>query len=204
MHHLALGLLDGPLFVLELLQLLVFNVHGDDAHVGEIPLQKFFKVWQDGFLGPICSRLVINEELVKGRIRRRRLVWRTARDGLPRVRLLIRLRAVAGIRMLQSANEELSRVGNVLFGIRMHGVLAQEVDAEFLARLGEAHEAVQSEHVGEDAAPFVEMHHAEELERGFLGAGLESAVFGGAVVVVDAVVLLVQGLVEDGSPDAGG
>lgn len=204
MHHAALALFDGPLLVLELLQVLIFDIHSDDAHVGEVLLQELFEIWQNRFLRAICSRLVINVELVEGRIRRRRLGRWTSGDRLRRVRLLIRLRAVVCIRVLQSANEEFSRVGNVLFGIGVHGVFAEKINAEFFTRLGEAHEAVQSEHVGEDAAALVEMHHPEELKRGFLGAWLESAVFGGAVVVVDPVVLLVQGLVEDGSPDAGG
>jgi hypothetical protein len=46
------------------------------------------------------------------------------------------------------------------------------------------------------------MRHPEELKRSLLRARFKLSILRGAAVVVDAVVLLVQCLVQDGSPDA--
>lgn len=82
-------------------------------------------------------------------------------------------------------------------------MLAQEVDAELLARLGEAEERVERDDVREEAPALVKVRHLEELERGFLAARREHAVLGARVEVVDARVLFVEDLVEDASADAG-
>ncbi len=57
--------------------------------------------------------------------------------------------------------------------------------------------AVKGEDVGEDSAAFVVVDEVEELEGEVLGGRWDGAVFGGAVVIIDAVVLVMQGVVED-------
>ncbi|KAF4509177.1 hypothetical protein G6O67_005465 [Ophiocordyceps sinensis] len=86
----------------------------------------------------------------------------------------------------------------------MHRVLAQQVDAKLLARLGEAQQAVEGEDVSEDPAALVEVREAQELERRLLRAWLKGAALGRLVIVVYALVLLVQGRVEDLAPEPGG
>ena len=55
----------------------------------------------------------------------------------------------AGILVFESADKEFARAGNVEVDITVHGVLAQHVNAEFLARLSKAEESVEGEDVGE-------------------------------------------------------
>ena len=62
---------------------------------------------------------------------------------------------------------------------------------------------VESDDVGEDAAAFVVVHEVEEFEGEVFGGRGEGTVFGGAVVVVDAVVLVMEGVVEDAAAEGG-
>ena len=62
---------------------------------------------------------------------------------------------------------------------------------------------VESDDVGEDAAAFVVVHEVEEFESEVFGGRGEGTVFGGAVVVVDAVVLVMEGVVEDAAAEGG-
>jgi hypothetical protein len=65
--------------------------------------------------------------------------------------------------MGEPADKELACAGHIRSHVRVHGVLAQQVDAEFFACLGEAHHAVKGNDISEHAAAFVEVGHAEEL-----------------------------------------
>ena len=100
-----------------------------------------------------------------------------------------------------ASDEELSRASNVGCHVRVHGVLAQKIDAEFLARLGEAQQAVQGEHIGEDATSFRVVRHPEKLYRGIPAAFCKDADFGTGVPVVDSSMLLVKNCVEDVAPE---
>lgn len=62
---------------------------------------------------------------------------------------------------------------------------------------------IESEDVGEDSAAFVEVHEFEEFEGEVFGGRWEDTVFGSAVEVVDAVVLVMQGVVEDATTEGG-
>lgn len=106
--------------------------------------------------------------------------------------------------VVQTPDKKLARAGNVRRDVGVHRVLAQEVDAELLARLGEAEERVERDDVREEAPALVKVRHLEELERGFLAARREHAVLGARVKVVDAGVLFVEDLVENAPPDSGG
>lgn len=79
----------------------------------------------------------------------------------------------------------------------MHAVFREQVDAELFTSFREAHQTVQSDHVGENSAAFIEVGHAEELKRCFFGAGFEGAVFRAGVIVVDSAMLFVENGVED-------
>jgi len=102
----------------------------------------------------------------------------------------------------EAADEELAGEGDVDINVAVHGVFGEQIDAELLARLGEAPLAVEGEDVGEDAAALVEMDEFEELARHGGRGGREGAVHSAAVVVVDARVLVVQGAVEDAAAQA--
>ena len=104
---------------------------------------------------------------------------------------------LAGI--FETADEEFAGEGDEDADVAVHGVFGEEVDAEFLAGFGEAPETVEGEDVGEDAAAVVVVDEVEELEGHFFGGEGEAAVDGGAVVVVDPGVLVVQSAVEEPS-----
>ena len=91
----------------------------------------------------------------------------------------------------ETTDEEFAGEGDVDADVAVHGVFGEEVDAELLAGFREAPEAVEGEDVGEDAATGVVVDEVEELRGEGFGGGGEGAVDGGAVVVVDAGVLVV-------------
>lgn len=55
----------------------------------------------------------------------------------------------------ETADEKLAAVGDVDVDVAVHGVLAEEVDAEFLSCFGEAPLSVEREDIREDAAAAV-------------------------------------------------
>ena len=81
-------------------------------------------------------------------------------------------------------------------------MLAQKINTEFLAGLGEAQQAIQGEHISEDATSLSIVRHLEKLYRGVFAAWCEDADFCLRVPVVDPPVLLVKHFVEDVAPDA--
>lgn len=99
--------------------------------------------------------------------------------------------------MSQTTYEELAREGDVDIDIAVHSMFRQEVYAELFAGFGEAPLPVKGEDVCEDAAAFIPVDEIKELESHVFGRGGERAVDGGAVIVVDARVLVMEGTVED-------
>ena len=80
----------------------------------------------------------------------------------------------------------------------MHGVLAQHVDAELLAGLGEADEGVEREDICEDARALVVVYEFEEmLSDGHPRVLAKATVDGRFVEVVHAGVLVVKRLGQD-------
>ncbi len=76
-------------------------------------------------------------------------------------------------------------------------MFAQQVDAEFLACFCKSPLAVKREDIRKDSATLVVVHEFEKLLRHVNGWLLEDAVEGGAVVVVDACMLVVESAVEN-------
>ena len=82
-------------------------------------------------------------------------------------------------------------------------MLAQQVDAKLLPRLGEAEQPVQCDDVGEDAPASIVVHHVEELERHLPAWPIrEIAGFGGLCEVVDTLVLMVECRMQDATSGA--
>ena len=102
-----------------------------------------------------------------------------------------------------AADEEFAAESDVDAHIAMHCMLAQQIDTEFLARFSEAPLAVESEDVGEDSAAFVVVDEVKEFEGEVFGGRWEGTIFGRAVVVIDAIVLVMQGVVEDATTEGG-
>lgn len=73
----------------------------------------------------------------------------------------------------------------------------QHVDAEFFAGFRKTPLTVEREDVGEDAAAFVPVDEFEEFQCHFFRGNGEGAIDGGAVVVVNAGVLVVKGAIEN-------
>lgn len=94
--------------------------------------------------------------------------------------------------MFQPPNKKLARASNVDIHIAVHGMLGQQINAEFFACFGEAEESVDCYDIGEDSAAFVVVDHFEELEGGFFGTGWDDAVFGCVAEIVDSGVLVVE------------
>ena len=102
-----------------------------------------------------------------------------------------------------AADEEFAAECDVDAHIAMHCMLTQQIDTELLARFSEAPLAVESEDVGKDSAAFVVVYKVEEFEGEVFGGRGDRTVFGRAVVVVNAVVLVMQGVVEDATTEGG-
>ena len=102
-----------------------------------------------------------------------------------------------------AADEEFAAERDVDAHIAMHCMLTQQIDTEFLARFSEAPLAVESEDVGEDSAAFVVVNEVKEFEGEVFGGRWEGTVFGRAVVVIDTIVLVMQGVVEDATAEGG-
>lgn len=83
-------------------------------------------------------------------------------------------------------------------------MLAQHVDAELLARLREAQQAIRGQDVGEDTTALVVMRHLEELKRCFFRTRLDVAVLGRVAEIVDACVLVVQRFIQHAASQAFG
>ena len=69
-------------------------------------------------------------------------------------------------------------------------MLTQQIDTKLLARFSESPLAVESDDVGEDPAALVVVDEVEEFEGKVFGGRGEGTVLGRAVVVVDAVMLV--------------
>lgn len=197
----ALGALGLALGVLDLLVLGVVAGEGHDAQPGEVALQVGAQVREHRLVRPVRPAVVVDHELVVLRLGRGRGPGRPALDGVVRVGGLPGLGGAAGRGRLEPPHEELPRARDVHRPVAVHRVLAEQVDAELLARLGEAHQAVERDDVREGARALVEVRHLQELEAGLLRAGFDGAPFGPLVEVVDPVVLVVQRLAQDPTPD---
>jgi hypothetical protein len=82
-------------------------------------------------------------------------------------------------------------------------VLAQQVDAKLLTRLGEPEHAVQRDDIGEDATSLVVVNHLEKFERHLPAGTVQHSVLGLRVEIVYPLVLVVQRLVEQLAAEAG-
>lgn len=98
--------------------------------------------------------------------------------------------------MLQSPNEKLARERNIYAHVAVHGMLAQQIDAEFFAGLCKAPLSVQSDHVSEDAAALVPMKKLQELFSHFDTRLPIDAIYRALVVIVYSRMLVTQGAVE--------
>src|SRR3569833_1796207 len=78
-HRLAFLLLDIYLVLLQLLQLLVGAVHGDNAETREVMLQERLQIGEDGLVRPVRARVIVYDELIIRRVERwcvvGRVVW---------------------------------------------------------------------------------------------------------------------------------
>ncbi|KAG7114513.1 hypothetical protein HYQ46_011317 [Verticillium longisporum] len=199
--------LSGGLLVLDLLLLhgdeaLVGAVHRDDAEAGEIMLEKVAQQRQHRLVGPVRARVVVDDELVVCRVVGRGLGRWTPGNVFRGMRVLRGLGVRRSRWSVEATDEEFARAGNVGRDIAVHCVLAQHVDTEFAACLGEAEHAVEGQHICEDATALVKVSEAEELLRGFLRAGGKGASLGRRTKVVDTAVLFVERLVEDAATEA--
>jgi hypothetical protein len=172
-------------------------VHGDNGKPWELPLEESFEVWKNVFIRPIGARVVVDDELIIGGVLRWTFVRRSSRQITLGMSFLIRLRIIIGVWPLQATDNELSRASDVVLYIRMHVVLAQHVDPEFLPGFGETQASIQCEDIGKSSTALVEVRHLEELEGGLLGTCLEKAVLSCAVIVIDTPVLLVECLIQN-------
>lgn len=82
-------------------------------------------------------------------------------------------------------------------------MFAQQVDTKLLARLGESEHAVQRDDIGEDATSLVVVDHVEKLERHLSPGTFQHSILGLWVEIVYALVLVMQGLVEQLAAEAG-
>jgi len=188
----------------------------------KVRFQEVFELREQFGIGAVGARVVVDDEFVVRRIAGGIIVGGSSADLVRRMRgVATSLLGRPAMGVLQTAHEELAGTGNVDTDVAVHGVFAEHVDAELLARFGEAPERVQRQHVGVDAAAFVVVHEVEEFLGDVLGGGAgvgvlavfwggvhvvdrggEGAVFGAAVEVVDAGVLVVQSFVEEEAGDA--
>lgn len=210
-HHptVSLLLLPFPLPPLPPFHLLLVLAAVQRHHLQarQVPLHEFLQPWQQFRPRPIGAAVVVDDELVAAGFARGTRVGRAVGDvGDGPGRVCGPVGGGVGVGALvavrSAADEELAGKGNVDVDVAVHGVLGEQVDAEFGAGLGEAPLGVEGEHVGEDAAALVEVHELEELQRHVAAGGREGAEDGAAVVVVDACELVVEGAVEDPATQA--
>ena len=164
-------------------------------------MEEVFEEGEEGVVGAVGAGVVVDDEVVVGWVFGGVLLGRAAADVSGGVGFLV-VGVSAGV--FETADEEFAGEGDEDADVAVHGVFGEEVDAEFLAGFGEAPEAVEGEDVGEDAAAAVVVDEVEELEGQFFGGGGEAAVDGGAVVVVDVGVLVVEGAIQKPSAEGAG
>lgn len=83
-------------------------------------------------------------------------------------------------------------------------MLAQEVNAKFLAGLCEAEQRIEGENVCENTTTFVPVYQIQKFECALLAWFGEGAIFSGAIEVVHTSVLVVETLGKDPACDARG
>lgn len=74
--------------------------------------------------------------------------------------------------------------------VRVHRVLAEQVDPKLLACLGKPHETVETDNVGEYTTALVEMSHPQELQRHVSARSIQHAVASAIIEHVDVLVLM--------------
>ena len=157
-------------------------------------MQELLKQGEKLSIGPVGAGVVVDNELVVCRVLGRLFVWGPALDLCRWMRFLF-FRVFPGV--LEAADKELAGPGDVNAHVTMHGVFREEVDAELFAGFGEAPLAVEGEDVGENAATAVEVDEVEEFESHVFGRARKGTVDRGAVEVINAGVLVMEGTVEE-------
>ena len=153
-------------------------------------------------VGPIRAGVVVDEEFIAGRIVRGSVLGRLrmTRALMLRGRRVSDLRRGPSMRLMtwpNATDEELAGEGNVCTDITVHAVFAEHIDAELFARLRESEEAIEADDIGEQARPLIVVGHAEEVKRQVHARLREETVDGGTIIVVDPVMLMMEGMVDD-------
>ena len=79
----------------------------------------------------------------------------------------------------------------------MHGVLAQQVDAKLLSRLGESEQPIEGDDVSEDPATLVIVHHVKKLKRHVSPGSIRKlSILCAPIEMIYPFVLVMQGCVE--------
>ena len=85
--------------------------------------------------------------------------------------------------------------------VRVHRMLAKQVDPEFLARFREPKHPVERDDIGENPSTLVVMYHVQKLQRHVSPGSIEPPMFCQLVEIIYPLVLMMQCFIEQTTPN---